>query len=169
MQHLLLHTCWGRLPGQCIHRTEGSCACFPCLISYFWFWTDLNSTNQLSSRPLWLHSACPVCCEDTLPVTTEAFQIFQISRQCMLKPSSQWVNKHVLKAFHIGEYLHVNEDWIFFPFLLCLSHIIYYETHQCLLWLWIKSWATVVPLKWKAETDLGHTIRRNITQKALHY
>lgn len=30
----------------------------------------------------------------------------------MLKPSSQQVNKYVLKAFHIGEYLYLNEDWI---------------------------------------------------------
>lgn len=30
----------------------------------------------------------------------------------MLKPSSQQANKYVLKAFHIREYLYVNEDWI---------------------------------------------------------
>lgn len=53
-------------------------------------------------------------CEDTPPLTTEAFQIFPISRQRKLKPSSQQVNKYVLKAFHVGEYLYVNEDWIFF-------------------------------------------------------
>lgn len=103
------------------------------------------------------------CCEDLLPGTTEAFQIFQISRQCMLKPSSQWVNEYVLKALHIGEYLHVNEEWIFFfPFLLCLSHIIYYETHQCLLWLWIKS--TEMQRYWNEKQKRiwarGHTIRR---------
>lgn len=54
---------------------------------------------------------CPVCCcEDTTPGTTEVFQIFQISRQHVLKPSSQWANRCSLKAFNIGEYLHVDGD-----------------------------------------------------------
>lgn len=45
-------------------------------------------------------AACPVPEEEeTLAVMTEAFQIFQISRQCMLKLFRQGVNKHVLKAF----------------------------------------------------------------------
>lgn len=44
----------------------------------------LINKGSAGTCPLWLHSPCPHCYEDAVHVTSEAFQIFQISRQCML-------------------------------------------------------------------------------------
>lgn len=87
-------------------------------------------------------------------------------------PASEWTSMSS-RRFTSGEYLHVNEDWIFFPFSPPLS-----ASHLTLNLWWDPSVPpltlnqkrrNVVPLKWKAETARSScpSFRPDITRKAV--
>lgn len=124
----------------------------------FHFSTDVNPQQMRFSSltlPLSWSSLRLTIWEDTLSAT-EAFQIFQISRQCV--PWTVQSASMSLRHFTSGECVCGNEDWIFFPiFSLYHLHKIYYETHPCRLQLWIKM------KSWKQIVAVGYTARPNIT------
>ena len=120
-----------------------------------------------------LLAACPVCFEDT--TAWDNWGISNISDQQAVRvwnQSNQWVNKYVLKAFHIGKYHHVNENWIFF-----LPHSTLPLTHNLLWGPSVQSLTLnqmqryVVLLKWKSRDGIWalgpHRPLVHVTQSAV--
>lgn len=131
-----------------------SIACIPAQCSIFERLLAPNKCASVLTLTLFQSSFHLFIWDDTLPAT-EAFQIFQISRQCMPRTvqSASLSSRHYTSK----ECVCGNEDWIF-PFFLYASYIKFITRPISI--------ASNFELKWKNGKHIvavGCTVRPNIT------